>query len=63
MAVREIFEATWCSQTDRVTDNDLMIFAKKLYKEGIITAETVYDEENDRNVVVYHINVMTIRKN
>lgn len=61
MAVQQIFEATWSSQTDRVTDNDLMTFAKKLYKEGIITAETVYDEENDRNVVVYHINVMTIR--
>lgn len=61
MAVRKIFEATWCGQTDRVTDNDLMTFAKNLYKEGIITAETVYDEENDRNVVVYHINVMTIR--
>lgn len=61
MAVREIFEATWCSLNDRVTDDDLMIFAKKLYKEGIITAETVYDEENDRNVVVYHINVMTTR--
>lgn len=61
MAVQQIFEATWCSHTDRVTDNDLMTFAKNLYKEGIITAETVYDEENDRNVVVYHINVMTIR--
>ena len=61
MAVQKIFEATWCSQNDRVTDNDLMTFAKNLYKEGIITAETVYDEENDRNVVVYHINVMTTR--
>lgn len=41
---------------ETMTDEDLLLFAKGLFKEGFIRVSTVYDEELDKNVTRYDMN-------
>lgn len=56
MATISYFDIWQTYEHETITDEDLLEFAKGLFKEGFIRVSTVYDEELDKNVTRYDIN-------
>lgn len=51
------FDVWQTYEHETMTDEDLLKFAKGLFQGGFIRVSTVYDEELDKNVTRYDINV------
>lgn len=51
------FDVWQTYEHETMTDEDLLEFAKGLFQGGFIRVSTVYDEELDKNVTRYDINV------
>lgn len=43
---------------DTIRDEDLLCFAKYMYKEGFLTASVKYDPDTDSNVMEYRVTVV-----
>ncbi len=43
---------------DTIRDEDLLCFAKYMYKEGLLTASVKYDPDTDSNVMEYRVTVV-----
>lgn len=57
MGTISYFDVWQTYENETMTDEDLLLFAKGLFREGFIRVSTVYDEELDKNVTRYDINV------
>lgn len=57
MGTISYFDVWQTYENESMTDEDLLTFAKALFQEGFIRVSTVYDEELNKNVTRYDINV------
>lgn len=57
MGTISYFDVWQTYEHETMTDEDLLAFAKGLFQGGFIRVSTVYDEELDKNVTRYDINV------